>query len=157
VGTLRGHQRAGLLAAYGQFFMATDNRVETTEKTAVPAEYRERPVGAKLAARVTAMHKAQALSSQPPATEDTRARAAAEATAAALRARQAASASTAARRGGSAPTVDALRTHAARKAEQQREQLRIAGLAAKGRDVGDTHGDRIWPPATDRSRDERER
>jgi hypothetical protein len=26
VGTIRGHQRAGFVAAYGQFFMATDTR-----------------------------------------------------------------------------------------------------------------------------------
>jgi conjugative relaxase-like TrwC/TraI family protein len=132
----------------------TQYRVEPTEKTAVPAEYRERPVGAELAARVTAMHKAQALSSQPPASEDTRARAAAEATAAALRARQAATTQTATtavktpqaeQQRGTVPTTAPTRdkespakTTAQRMKEQQQrraaervEQLRRQGVNVK--------------------------
>jgi conjugative relaxase-like TrwC/TraI family protein len=127
----------------------TQYRVEATEKTAVPAEYRERAVGAELAARVTAMHKAQALSSQPTATEDTRARAAAEA-AAALRARQTAMPQPAKMKKSPA---EILRSQLARKAEQQREQLRRAGLTVKAQEVG-RRGDESNRPANDSSRDD---
>jgi conjugative relaxase-like TrwC/TraI family protein len=59
----------------------TQYRIDPAVEVAVPAEYRQRPLGAELAARVTAMHKATALSTQPSVDVDARARAAAEATA----------------------------------------------------------------------------
>jgi hypothetical protein len=89
------------------------------------------------------------LSSQPTATEDTRARAAAEA-AAALRARQTAMPQPAKMKKSPA---EILRSQLARKAEQQREQLRRAGLTVKAQEVG-RRGDESNRPANDSSRDD---
>ena len=146
------------LAAEVDVFRA-QYRVEPAEHTAVPAEYRERAVGAELAARVTAMHKSQALISQPPASEDVRTRAAAEAAAAAAqRARQAVTAPIASRSSKlSRSAADALRAQNARKAELQREQLRLAGLKVKGRQAGEKRPEETQRPDTDRNRGDQER
>lgn len=64
-------------------------RVDEATPEAVPAEYRERAVGADLAARVTALHKSSVLSTQPAATADERQKAAVAAATAAQRAREA--------------------------------------------------------------------
>jgi conjugative relaxase-like TrwC/TraI family protein len=64
-------------------------RVDESAPQAVPAEYRERAVGADLAARVTALHKSSVLSTQPTATEAERQKAAAQATIATRQARDA--------------------------------------------------------------------
>jgi conjugative relaxase-like TrwC/TraI family protein len=122
----------------------TQYRIDPKETAAVPADYRQRPVGAGLAERVTAMHKSQVLSSRPVATEDDRQRAAAAATAAALRARQAATAPA----GTTATkppqnTTDAKTTAQRMKEQQQKraaervEQLRRQGVNVKVKKTGD--------------------
>ncbi|WP_199183102.1 hypothetical protein, partial [Cryobacterium sp. Y29] len=122
----------------------TQYRIDPQETVAVPADYRQRTVGADLAERVTAMHKSQVLSSRPAATEDDRQRAAAAATTAALRARQ-----TAAARPGTtavkAPqkATDATSTAQKMKEQQQKraaervEQLRRQGVNVKVQKAGD--------------------
>ncbi|MBG6060196.1 putative membrane protein YccC [Cryobacterium sp. MP_M5] len=51
-------------------------------------------------------------------------------------------------------TVEALRAQFARKAEQQREQLRRAGLNVKAREAGDKRKDERNRPESDRTRDD---
>ncbi|MEC5178627.1 hypothetical protein RCH16_003667 [Cryobacterium sp. MP_M5] len=121
----------------------------------MPADYRQRPVGADLAERVTAMHKSQVLSTRPAATEDDRQRGAAAAATATQRARESVSAPTAARPAKTQQTTaEALRAQFARKAELQREQLRRAGLNVKPREAGDKRKDERNRPESDRARDD---
>jgi conjugative relaxase-like TrwC/TraI family protein len=122
------------LAAEVDVFRA-QYRIDPTETAAVPADYRQRPVGADLAERVTAMHKSQVLSTRPVATEDDRQRAAIAATAAALRARQAATArpatTTVKAPQKAATSEDAVIAAMRRRAERDREQLRNSGLGGR--------------------------
>ncbi|TFC95675.1 hypothetical protein E3O65_14360 [Cryobacterium breve] len=131
----------------------TQYRIDPQETAAVPADYRQRPVGADLAERVTAMHKSQVLSSRPAATEDDRQRAAAAAAIATQRARESVSAPTGTRPAKTQQTTtEALRAQFARKAELQREQLRRAGLNVKPREAGDKPKDQRNRPNDDRTR-----
>ena len=97
-------------------------RVPADAPEAIPAEYRTRPVGADLAARVTELHKSTALRDQPPAAPVDRQQAALAAQQAARRARAAATAPT-----GQRPAAGAAGDQAARKAAAM-EQLRRAGI-----------------------------
>ncbi|TFB92258.1 MULTISPECIES: MobF family relaxase [unclassified Cryobacterium] len=123
----------------------TQYRINPQETVAVPADYRQRPVGADLAERVTAMHKSQVLSSRPAATEDDRQRAAAAAaTAAALRARQAAAARPGTTTVKPLQKVTEAKSTAQRMKEQQQkraadrvEQLRRQGVNVKVQKTGD--------------------
>lgn len=132
----------------------TQYRIDPKETAAVPADYRQRAVGAGLAERVTAMHKSQVLSSRPTATEDDRQRAAAAAVTATQRALESVSAPTATRPAKTQTTAEALRAQFARKAELQREQLRRAGLNVKAREAGDKRKDERNRPESDRARDD---
>jgi conjugative relaxase-like TrwC/TraI family protein len=133
----------------------TQYRIDPQETAAVPVGYRQRPVGADLAERVTAMHKSQVLSSRPAATEDDRQRAAAAAATATQRARESVSAPTATRPAKTQQTTaEALRAQFARKAELQREQLRRAGLNVKASQAGDKRKDERNRPDNDRTRDD---
>ncbi|TFC92997.1 MULTISPECIES: MobF family relaxase [Cryobacterium] len=133
----------------------TQYRIDPQETAAVPADYRQRPVGADLAERVTAMHKSQVLSSRPAATEDDRQRAAAAAAIATQRARESVSAPTGTRPAKTQQTTtEALRAQFARKAELQREQLRRAGLNVKPREAGDKRKDERNRTESDRTRDD---
>ncbi|MBX0301849.1 relaxase domain-containing protein [Cryobacterium sp. 1639] len=133
----------------------TQYRIDPKETAAVPADYRQRPVGADLAERVTAMHKSQVLSSRPAATEDDRQRAAAAAATATQRARESVSAPPATRPAKTQQTTaEALRAQFARKAELQREQLRRSGLNVKASQAGDKRKDERNRPDNDRSRDD---
>ena len=133
----------------------TQYRIDPQDTAAVPADYRQRTVGADLAERVTAMHKSQLLSSRPAATEDDRQRAAAAATTATQRARENVSAPTATRPAKTQQTTaEALRAQFARKAELQREQLRRAGVNVKGRDASEKRDDKNNRPQNNRSRDD---
>lgn len=143
---LERRQQWTQLAAEVEVFRA-QHRIDPAEATAVPTDYRERAVGAELAARVTAMHKADALSSQRHATEEARTRAAAEAASAAQRARQVATAQA----GTTAVKVpqqatDAQSTAQRMKEQQQKravervEQLRRQGINAKVQKADDRDG-----------------
>ncbi|KFF58202.1 hypothetical protein JF66_20320, partial [Cryobacterium sp. MLB-32] len=112
-------------------------KIDPAEAQAIPAAYRERPVGAELAARVTALHKSQALSDRPIATGDDRQRAAAEGAAAAQTARDVATALTVERAVPRVPrtrtSLDVMREANRAKAQQQQEGQRKAGLNVTGR------------------------
>ena len=99
-------------------------KVNPAQPQAIPAEYRERAGGVDLAARVTALHKSQALSTQPDATKTDRHRAAAEAVAASQKARDVATArpsdATTARQ-KPCTALDAMREANRAKTEAQRK------------------------------------
>ncbi|GAA4266600.1 MobF family relaxase [Frondihabitans peucedani] len=113
-------------------------RVDEASPEAVPAEYRERAVGADLAARVTALHKSWELSSQPAAIEADKQRAAATATGAAQRARE----SVTPPQGRAAST----QPQTAARAAQEEQRRRAADLAQR------RTGDTTRPPGTDQAR-----
>jgi hypothetical protein len=112
-------------------------KVDPAEAQAIPVAYRERAVGADLAARVTALHKSQALSTRPTASNDDRQHAAAEATAAAQKARDVATARTMNPVASQTPTprtaLDVMREANRAKAQAQQDAQRKAGLNVTGR------------------------
>ena len=124
------------LAAEVDVFRA-QYRVDSSETVAVPVAYRERAVGAELAARVTAMHKSQALSLKPIAAGADRQMATAKASAAGQTARKSVTAATgsptASQRQMSRTALEAMRNANRAKAEQQRAAQQRAGLNVKGR------------------------
>jgi len=136
-------------------------KIDPAEAQAIPAAYRERTVGAELAAKVTALHKSQGLSTRPTATADDRQQAAAEAATSAQTAREVATALTVKRAAPRAPTtrtaLDVMREANRAKAQQQQEAQRKAGLNVTGRPK--TRGDQQTPrPEDPRTReDDRER
>lgn len=130
-------------------------KVDRAQTQAIPTAYRERAVGAELAARVTALHKSQALSTRPIATDGDRQRAAAEATAAAQKARDVAMTRTdnpAAQRSKPGLALNVMREANRAKAQRQQDVQRQAGLNVKGRPS--TRGDQALPqPEDPRARD----
>ena len=132
-------------------------KVDPAQAQAIPVAYRERAVGADLAARVTALHKSQALSTRPTASNDDRQRAAAEAAAAAQKARDVATARTV---NPAAPQItkprtglDVMREANRAKAQAQQDAQRKAGLNVTGRQ--NTRDDQATPqPQDSRTRDD---
>lgn len=128
-------------------------RVEETSAEAIPAEYRERAVGAELAARVTAMHKSAALSTQSTVPEAERQKAAATATTTTQRAREAVTpqhGDGSGRRPQSA--AEALQAQQRARAAEKQEELRRAGVNATVRKEAD-RSTRPQRPDQDRGRD----
>jgi hypothetical protein len=138
---LERRQQWTQLAAEVDVFRA-QYRIDSAEVTAIPVDYRERAVGAELSARVTAMHKADAVSSQLSATEEARSGAVTEAATAAQRARQASTAQAGTTvvkvpQKATASDTPAKSTAQRMKEQQQKraaervEQLRRQGINAK--------------------------
>lgn len=129
-------------------------RVDEAAPEAVPAEYRDRPVGADLAARVTALHKSSVLSTQPTATDDERQKTAAAATSAAQRAREAVTP----RQGETKPAQPQTAAQALVQAQGQRAAQRVEELRKQGfkvkvqKETGRTK--EPYEPNQDRSRDQ---
>jgi len=117
---------------------------------AVPKQYREQTIGAELHARVTAMHKSAALTTQPPAEQAVRERAAAEATAAAQRTREQLTPTPVRPRS----VAETLREQNRQEAQRRAERLRQAGVTATARDRDPADEQR---KAAERDRQARER
>jgi conjugative relaxase-like TrwC/TraI family protein len=116
----------------------TQYRIDPTETAAVPADFRQRPVGADLAERVTAMHKSQVLSSRPAATEDDRQRSAAAAATATQRARDSVSAPiTNSGVSAAKSTAQRMKEQQQRRAAERVEQLRKQGVNVKVQKASD--------------------
>ncbi|QZQ55549.1 hypothetical protein KZI27_01380 [Curtobacterium sp. TC1] len=116
---------------------------------AVPKQYREQTIGVELYARVTAMHKS-ALTTQPPAEQAVRERAAAEVTAAARRTREQVSPTPARPRS----VAETLREQNRQEAQRRAERLRQVGVTATARDRDPADEQR---KAAERDRQARER
>jgi len=102
-------------------------RVPAEAVDAIPAEFRQGPVGAELAARVTELHKSTALRTQQAAAPADRQTSAQEAQEAARKARATVPATT-----GREPGMDDASARAARKAAKL-EEMRKAGLMGSKR------------------------